>query len=274
MLGRRPLACLVAMAALAGLPACASSDDEREDSADVTLERAARVTEAAGGARFRMDLEVQGASVATTGYVDLRDGDMTMSMELPGAGKMQAVMVELVEYLRPPDGFEDQMGLSAGRHWLRIDLRDAGRILRFDPASMMGGSGGDPHRWIEQLGAATSVETVGHDSVDGVQTTHLKATLDLRKMVEQVPEDQRASARRGIEKSIEELGTAQMAVEVWIDGEDRIRHLEETLKTRDGDVTIDMELYDYGAKESIAAPPSDEVQDISATDLAGMAAGG
>src|SRR3954453_5655220 len=169
MRGRRPIACLIAAAALLGLSACASSDDEPEDGPKVTLQRAARATRGAVSAHIRESITLVDGHVDATGYVDLVNGDMTMALDAPGEATVRTVLVDLVQYMQKP---------PRQRRWLKIDLRRGGWDVGVHPATAIGGPTADPHYWIGQLGWAEGVETVGHATVDGAETTCVKATLD------------------------------------------------------------------------------------------------
>ena len=70
------------------------------------------------------------------------------------------------------------------------------------------------------------------------------------------------------------FGLTTIPVEVWVDGDGRVRKLSETIDmskatgaaaaaAQAGAVNLTMEIYDYGTSVHIDAPPPDQVADIT-----------
>ena len=97
-----------------------------------------------------------------------------------------------------------------------------------------------------------SVESLGEEAVRGVPANRYRLTLDLARMIETAPADDRAALR----KELEERKTKTEPVEVWIDDAGLARRVRFTVDS--DDVTIDF--FDFGIDVDIEAPPADQVQ--------------
>ncbi|HEX8803187.1 MAG TPA: hypothetical protein VF743_03305 [Acidimicrobiales bacterium] len=154
------------------------------------------------------------------------------------------------------------MGLD-GR-WLRIDMSDAGAGpggFWSQPGSM---SLTDPESFVELLrGVSDDVETVGQEEVRGVPTTHVRATVDLRRAIEQAPEDQRDEMRA----QYEDMGIDEMPMDVWVDGDGLPRRIEIDMAAGDASamegagMAVRMEMFDYGEPVEVQVPGPDDVVD-------------
>jgi hypothetical protein len=163
-----------------------------------------------------------------------------------------------------------------GRSWMRFDLQRVAGAAGMDASFLraMQQQGNDPASTLRYLRALSDrVEKLGTAEVRGVQTTHYRATVELRKVAELLPDAAREPARRSIEQLIELSGEPEMEMEIWV-GQDRmIRRVEwsQSMKAPGTDqaveATITSEYYDFGTKVSVEPPPEDDVRDV--TDLMG-----
>jgi hypothetical protein len=115
------------------------------------------------------------------------------------------------------------------------------------------------------------VEKVGTEDVQGVETTHYRATVELSRLPEQVKPSERAAARRAVKRLIKLTGKDTQETEVWIDDRDYVRRtqLEFSMKGPDGEQVnsdITLEYRDFGKRVSIEVPADSE--SVDATDLA------
>ena len=98
------------------------------------------------------------------------------------------------------------------------------------------------------------VKDVGRDAVRGVETTHFEGTLDLRKLVEQAEELDRAKRQEALE-SISE-GPTVFQYGIWVDDENVARRLR--LRAEE-DVDATIEFYDFGVPARVDVPSPGEV---------------
>ena len=162
--------------------------------------------------------------------------------------------------------------LPAGKEWLSYDLAKTGQQLGIgDPTRF---NQGDPMQTVDNLRATSDrVEKVGSEDVRGVSTTHYRAKVELRRLPNIVPPDQRESARRSIARLIELTGTDSYPLEVWIDRRHMVRRifLSMTMKVaqtgRHMKMEMTIEMFDFGRKAEPKPPRADKVYDV--TKLAG-----
>ncbi len=270
------------------LAACGGDADKTGDAdpnaaspAAVSLATVADRTRATSGLRLSlqqtMTVAGQGSVPATAeGRFDTKHqrGEMTFSIDDsslfgedgPDAGALEQRIVfdGLTFYVRSPTF--DAM-LPAGKHWVKIDLDALGKQTGTDLGAITTQSGGqDPTQVLSYVKAASGdVGRVGTETVRGVATTHYKATIDLDKVPDSAPADQRAAARRSIDELIELGGTSTAPIEVWVDGDGLARRILTTTTTGTAAQRIKLrqriELYDFGTSVDVTIPPAGETVD-------------
>jgi hypothetical protein len=108
------------------------------------------------------------------------------------------------------------------------------------------------------------VEKLGEEEVRGAKTTHYRATVSLREVANQVPEQ-----KRNIERVIEVSGIEKVPTEVWIDGGGRVRRMKldyeemQFAPGQKGDMEMTMELFDFGVEVDVEAPSANQVMDLT-----------
>lgn len=251
------------------LSACGAEDISPEAIAD-----AAKATAATGGSSIAIDGRFEGPEGEFTmtgeGVMDAggRRARVDYSFDgVPGLGEMKQVMDGYVMYMRMP-ALESE--LPDGRSWIRMDLREATKELGLDIAQFGGAGGSDATRTLDYLRATGDVEKDGEEEVRGVETTHYRAVVDLRKYPQLVPESERAEAERGIDALVEMTGEEKIPTDVWIDDDNLVRRMRQQMDMRmpgAGTVEMDMsfELFDFGRRVNVEPPPADQVKDV--TDL-------
>ncbi|HEY3186745.1 MAG TPA: hypothetical protein VGJ70_04695 [Solirubrobacteraceae bacterium] len=257
------LAVPLAAAALAG---CGSSDDLNPD----VVAQAADKTASAGSAKMALTARVQGQTVKGDGYVDTAGEKSRVRLTVPGAGDFESVFVKRTIYLRFPEALSGQ--IPGGKRWVKVDLKRFGQAKGIDFGSLAGPAGSDPSSQLDQLRGAGDVKKVGTEKVRGVETTRYTAKVDLRKAADKAPASRRAEARRSIDNLIKLSGQRTIPVEVWLDDAGRLRRQKVTQKIKGETTTVTTELYDFGAREEVKAPPASQTTDV--TDLAARNAGG
>jgi hypothetical protein len=285
MYARAVVAVVLVLATITVLAGCAGEDLSGEGIAN-----AAQTTASKGGARIALQQTIGtagGGSLSTrgTGVIDSRTqtGRLTLRTSggpgLPPAlarGTTQDVIIDrFTIYLRSP---LLASVLPSGKRWLKIDVDKLGETIGID-VSMLAQSAQDPSQSMQLLEAVSGdVEKLGEEQVRGVDTTHYRATVDLRKYPSVVPAGSRAAARATIDKTIELTGMRMVPVEVWIDGDDVVRRFEQklTLGTAGDRVPFSqrIELYDFGTRVDVTPPPAREVRDVADVAASGLAGSG
>jgi hypothetical protein len=137
--------------------------------------------------------------------------------------------------------------------------------------SQLSGQQNDPTQVLAFLkGAADDVEAVGTENVRGTETTHYRATVDLRKAIEGADG---ITDPETFERFLEQIDDETVDVDVWIDDDGRARRMEYgmAMQLPQGAVEIEsaMDWFDFGTEVDVEPPPADQVTDIS--DLGGGA---
>jgi len=255
---------LICLAALGGLAGCGASDTLNPD----VVAQAADKTASAGGAKIAFTVDTAGQQVAGTGFMDAKDHKGRMSFQLPqGKGAMDMVFLNRVIYMRLPQ-LSGQ--LPGGKPWLKLDLDRFARARGIDLGALQSTSTSDPSQELDQLRGAGDVKRVGDETVRGTSTTHYRATIDLRKAADRAPAAERAAARRSIDQIIKLTGTSTIPVEAWLDKQGRLRRMRMTMTMQGQSATISMDLFAFGTREPLKAPPAADTTDITA--LAGKQA--
>ena len=247
------------------LVGCGSSGDEAEVGPNQNaLAKAASRTQDQHSAHMTISgkSEVAGQEADSTGsgVVDFDQGESSLTTEAAGI-QIQAVLADATMYMRFP---AELSRLPDGKEWAKIDLDGVLGGSAFSDA--LGGGGSNPAQYLQQLAISSGVKQVGKEQVAGHPTTHYRAVVDYRDIIENGPESQREIA----EKSLEFSAQPTVPVEVWIDDDGLIRRQRLQFETKPigqvpsqkQDLTI---IYDeFGVDTSSIKKPSDGVtEDIT-----------
>jgi hypothetical protein len=256
---------LLALLALTLLGGCGGAADPS------LFATAVRNTEAAGGAEivFSMWMEAPGMSepleMSGNGVEDASKRRGHFTFESPMTGSMEVVSDDMTVYMRS-DLFAAALG---GKDWMKLDLRRAMSSFGLDLGSsgQFGQSAAEQLRMLRAVSGDVSEE--GHDQVAGTDTTHYSATVDLRRYPDVMPEEQRDAARKGVERLIEMTGQSEIPMDVWIDGDQRVRRMTWNQSIRQGSTEMKMEVsaeyVRFGVPVDVQVP--DEADVFDATDL-------
>ena len=193
-------------------------------------------------------------------------GTVTGDLGSPEDWKLEVIQDGDTAYIRFPLIAKD---LPAGKTWIKGDAKDlsnadAGQMSQFGSLA-----GTDPRDVFGLLKAVSgSIEAVGTEKIRGVETSHYRATIDMAKVEQLVPEAQRQSLG-GLDQSAKQAGLTELPLEIWIDSDQRVRKLSIDLDAKqpgtDASVkaAVVVELYDYGAPLELELPPADQVADAA-----------
>ena len=243
--------------------------------------RAASQTAAAGSSRveFTVNMRVAGQSFDITGsgaFSYQRDprGFLTFNMDVPELGevRMDMRMVGTKLYMRMPADLLGGQGLPGGKAWIGMDL---GRSLKqaglgsFDFTRQQ-----DPAQMLRYLRSASAdVAEAGYDEVRGVPTTKYSGRLDLRKALDAgldelgVSGAEKEQAVAGMKQMLEQLGSATVPFEVFIDDDGLLRRMTMTMSmTVEGqsiEMSMTMDYFDFGVRVEVDAPAAATVYDAT-----------
>lgn len=272
---RAGLTALTLCAVLALAAGCGAGDIVSLD----PVADAATKTQTAGSARFSLKAtfainhdHAQTMSLSGDGLVNMRTSSASMKLryelpaeiqaQLPGEMTMEAI-------LDGTDGLVMYMKMSLlrdllppGKDWLKFDLQEFAKASGIDLRELMQAKQGDPMQTLQYLKSAGDVEEVGVDLVRRVRTTHYRATIDLRKALEQAP----ASLRPSLDKLLSMTSDTTYPADIWLDDDGLLRRFTFTMSydlpgTGSAETTVEEELYDFGVDADISPPPADRVVD-------------
>jgi hypothetical protein len=165
--------------------------------------------------------------------------------------------------------------MPGGKPWIKIDLNALGKRAGID-LSQFTQLATDPSRMVDWLRTVSGdVTTVGTEKLDGVDTTHYRATVDLSKYPDLVPADQREAVQRAVDQLTKAAHLSSFPVHVWVDEDGLVRQvravLTETIQGQTVNVVTTERFYDFGTPVDIQLPSESQVTDIST--LAGSVGG-
>ena len=283
---RRPLALLAALAALvpAGAVAAGCGDDELSS---VTADEAAASTRQAETARTTMTMKISGmgapmpVSVRAQGVTSLSEPRMDMTFDFGqmaqalGAqdGKVRVLLDGGDVFVKPPSiqGSE----LPGGASWITADIGQALKAMGIDASGFGELMRISPEQQMAALKAAGSVKNVGKETIDGVETAHLRGTVKLADYLGALPPERRERAQNAL-KGLEKLPGAEgqefdapTPIDMWVDEDKLVRRMSSKAPipaqngVAGGAFEMTMNFKDFGTKLAIAEPPSGDVWDAT-----------
>lgn len=264
---RRLWIALVLVLALAA-SACGGSEPAVEQAPQDAVVLAASKTRDAG--TYKADTtassEIAGQAVEMhgTGAFDGENqrGQMTMTTSFAGQDlDMEMVYALPAIYVQYPSGLLP--GLPAGKPWVKLDLEKLGQQAGFDLNQLMQVGQTDPSQGLQFLRGVSDVQSVGEEDVRGVPTTHYTGTVDLRALAETDP-----ALKDAVDELIQRSGITEVPIEVWIDHDNFVRRMKQTLEGATAgsgvkmDLTTTTELYDFGTDVNVEEPPANQVVDL------------
>ena len=279
---RKPLSTLLALAALAATPLAAGcgADDLKPEA----VAEAAQATREARTARVGMSVTMSGFGVPVpltvkgrgTSALDSARMDLTFDLGpllglagVEGDGATRMVVLGKDVFVRPPA--VDGVDLPAGAEWVGVDLARTLEAMGIDAEGFGALVNADPGAQLRALTSAKSMKEVGEEELGGVATTHFRGTVRARDLIAELPADRRRRAQEALDELLATSpgGDLPQAVDVWVDGDERIRRMRQrvTAPAQDGvpggraDVTVDYSA--FGTPLTAKAPPEGDVYDAT-----------
>jgi hypothetical protein len=165
----------------------------------------------------------------------------------------------LVEYIRAAS---IKKRLPAGKSWVRMDLGDLGQTQAASLGGLQQGNGTDPKSVLGMLRHSGSPALLGHETIDGVPTTHYRAVLDPRRLL-----TAETDPLHGLFQALVDAGIPSFPVDAWIDASNQIRLVRISISDPNGGsgkMTITQALSNFGADVTVDLPPQASVIDYEA----------
>lgn len=230
--------------------------------------KAADTTAAAGTAEFGLagSISVAGQTIPIkgNGAVDMRSARMRMSLSFPipqfGSMEMEEIVDGSAIYMRMPSQLASR--IPGGKPWMKFDLEALGKAGGVDLEQMLQAGGqSNPSDMLAALKGVGSSQKVGAEDVNGTQTTHYKATIDLNKALEQIPDKKTADS---LEQMFDGSGASSIPFDVWIDNQGRVRQETFSVSINGASVSMTITFTRFGVPLDTTPPPADQVLDAGA----------
>ncbi len=243
-------------------------------------------TQDAGAARIRFALAITSPQLhgktlrmRGAGTVDGKSAELTVSLsslfkqfgvprEAQNATMAQLRHASLREILLEQHGdYVIYLGLGVlssslpgGKQWIELDLSKLGKSAGIDLGKLLSGSQLQPGDLLSMLKAeGAKIQKLGPATIDGAATTHYRVTIDMAKALQ----------AKGLTSPLLAGVAAQMPKvpeDVWVGKDGLVHRIRLSYGYERSRVGMTMDLFDYGAHVTIAAPPQSDVFD--ATQLA------
>jgi hypothetical protein len=266
---RKVLALVLALLAVALPIACGSGDSASEVLTPEDVAAAAARTAEVESYRtsFEGTIQAAGESVEMSGEGEFasegKRGSMTMNMSVQGQDlTMDMVIAWPAFYMRFTP--ELRADLPAGKEWVKFDIQKLGKEFGVDFNELMQASQSDPTQALEYLRRVSDLKTLGQEDVRGVETTHFRGEVDLKRVAAEAP----PATRDSVERVLELSGLDRLPTEVWVSSDGLVRRMKYTYADMRSpgappiDMTMQMELYDFGVAVDVTEPPADQVVDL------------
>jgi hypothetical protein len=206
-------------------------------------------------AKMAFDIGAGNESVKGTGAFsqDGTDVKFQMSMEMPGMGTMDMILINKVIYMKLPDSMKQSSGLA--KPWVKITEDGKDPLSKALSGSMAGiEDSADVGKALQKIKDAGEITKTSDETLDGQKVKHYWITLDVKKMAAVSS----ATEKKSLEEA-EKLGIKTMDMELWVNQENL--PVKITMKIPAGGQTaeIKMTYSDWGAPVDIKAPANDQI---------------
>lgn len=211
-----------------------------------------------GGRTIRLD--GSGAIDGTSGQLAIGLGSLHRAGIPPNATLQEIFLQQDGDYVMYLGLGSLTSQLPGGKQWIELNVSKLGKSAGLDLGKLLSGSQFQPGDLLSMLRAeGAQIHKVGPATIDGTATTHYRVTIDMAKALE----------AKGLSSPLLAGVAAEVPSvpeDVWIGKDGLVHRIQLSVTAAQSRVAMTMDLYDYGADVSIAAPPSSEVFD--ATELA------
>jgi hypothetical protein len=284
--GRVVLGSVVAVSAAIGVAACGGSSSGGSTSGSssspgLELTRAADNSSAAQGYKMTMSMHesVDGQTVnigaAGSASPAKKQADMVMTMGGASTGglgtlHMRFVLANNAIYIKLPSQLSSR--IPGGKPWVSASFSQIGKVAHIPGyGSLMSSSSSfsNPAQYLGFLRATSkgSVKNLGQATVNGVQTTHYRADVDLAKVPQAAPAKERATMRKLIATLDKDGSFKELPINVWIDNQHLIRRLQLNMDTKlatgqSVKATIVENIHSYGPQPAPSVPSSSQTTNL------------
>lgn len=259
---------LAALLLAGGAVACGGKGDQSpEMTPAAAVAKAAKNTQDITSLRYRMKGQYpeQGQITAEASMRLKPTVAMSMKMNVPSQGAEGAAEIRLVDKAMYIGGNPEMAKEMDGKTWLKFDLSALGDKQLGAGAAGAGQAEQNPAAESGFLTGAKDVKKVGTETVDGVETTHYRGTVNLDELRASLKKESK-DVREQREKSLqqyEKLGVDTMTMDMWVDGQDRTKQFRMKGQADKGPLDMTITFVDYNKPVAVTAPPAKDVADLA-----------
>ncbi|MFF8094408.1 LppX_LprAFG lipoprotein [Streptomyces sp. NPDC016675] len=259
---------LTALLLAAGAVGCSDGGEESPKMTPAAaVAKAAKNTEEIKSLRYRMTGRApEEGRVEAEAQMQLEPTlAMSMKMTALDQGADAKAEIRLVDKAMYIGGGAEAAKEMDGKSWMKFDLAALGADKELN--QLGGASQADKNPATEStfLTGADDVEKVGTETVDGVETTHYKGTLnlaDLEKSLEGEDKETRDKRRKSVEQ-YEQMGVDKLTMDVWIDGDDHTKQFRMRGKADKGPLDMTITFVAFNEPVKVSAPPAKDTVDLA-----------
>ncbi len=252
--------------AVLALTACSSADGtaapqavQQDGAAAEVVSKAASATATSGTSKFALtsttSIGSQDVTFSGEGAFDYDGGAGQLTFEVPGADGSPSGGGTIEERIIGPDLFLTIPQMPGTFYKLKVA----------DVAGTSIGGSTDPTSSLKALQGLEGVKEVGTEQLRGVQATHYEGTYDVQAAIDAAT----GGAKAVLEQTLGASTLERVPFDAFVDGEGRIVKLEQELalpgSAQTGGQAVTsrtvLELFDFGAEVTVAAPPATAVKD-------------
>ncbi len=195
---------------------------------------------------------------------DGQRAELTFDVPKAGVFTIRDITPEL--YLQLPAA--DRSQLPAGKTWVAINLDTVAQSKFGASLSQLSDSSTQPTQVLAYLQSVSTggVHQAGPATIGGTPTTEYTATIDLTKAAAK----RSPQAVRATKKIEAALHRSTLPLQVWIDGQHRVRQMRYELPVptsptapSGGSITSTIDLSHFGAPVTVQAPPAGQVDNVT-----------
>lgn len=207
----------------------------------------------AGSYRSRSSSSSSGVSAVMEGEATYRDGKLYghVKSSADSPQQIEGVVAAGVLYLKGT-----ALGLPSGK-WLKLDPNDPDNA---DSPLAALAAVADPEAALRAMGDLTELSKVGAEDVEGVATTHYKATMSTKNYADVL----------GLPDAAAKLMPATMPFDMWIDDENRPVKMTLAFDIAGQKSTTEQTYFDYGADIDVTVPKDADTVTPKQAGLGGL----
>ncbi|OLR90408.1 DUF6612 family protein [Actinokineospora bangkokensis] len=155
------------------------------------------------------------SSIGSTSFTGEGDFDfaaentaMQMSMEIPGAGAVEMILVDQTIYMKLPANL-----VPSDKPWIKFSQDGTDPVSQQLAGTMDQLKSSDPREALQKIVNAGEITSKEETELNGEKATHYSITVDVTKLTEESGYD--AETR----KAMQDAGIKEFPMEVWVNGD-------------------------------------------------------